>query len=153
MKFSDFFNGIQDNFTGFPKGGEKGLWFSNIKADDKALVIAEVAIDALSYAILHPDADTRYFSIAGKMNPNQPALIRAAIKKMPTGAAIIAAMDNDPDGRAMAEEIADIVKATGRDDLTFIADLPEGEGVDWNKQLLSGSTPPVPGPLFGTTIN
>jgi hypothetical protein len=34
------------------------------------------------------------------MNPGQPALIRAAVAKMPEGSTIIAATDNDPAGRA-----------------------------------------------------
>jgi hypothetical protein len=83
------------------------------------------------------------------MNPGQPALIRAAIERMPEGAGIIAATDNDPDGRALAEEIGAIVTATGRADLTFKADLPEGEGADWNERLKSCPTHPAPGPLFG----
>ena len=43
------------NFTGFAPGGEKGLWGSRISPDDTTLVIAETAIDALSYFVLkHP---------------------------------------------------------------------------------------------------
>ncbi|MCP4899415.1 MAG: DUF3991 domain-containing protein, partial [bacterium] len=68
------------NFTGFPKGGEKGLWFSAARKGDRCLVIAESAIDAISYAILHPEKGTRYASIGGRMNPNQPELIRSAIE-------------------------------------------------------------------------
>lgn len=137
------------NFTGFPKGGEKGLWFSAVRKGDRHLVIAESAIDAISYAILHPEGAARYASIGGKMNPGQPALIRAAIERMPEGAVIIAATDNDPDGRVLAEEIETIMRATGRADLTFQADLPEGEGFDWNARLKSCPTYPAPGPLFG----
>lgn len=40
-------------FTGFARGGEKGLWFSAAKSSDTALVLAESGIDALSYAALH----------------------------------------------------------------------------------------------------
>jgi hypothetical protein len=83
------------------------------------------------------------------MNPGQPALIRAAIERMPEGSTIIAATDNDPDGRALAGEIETIMRATGRADLTFQADLPEGEGADWNNRLKSCPTHPAPGPLFG----
>jgi hypothetical protein len=137
------------NFTGFPKGGEKGLWFSAARKGDRHLVIAESAIDAISYAILHPEEGTRYASIGGKMNPGQPALIRAAIERIPEGAVIIAATDNDPDGRALADEIETIMKATGRADLTFQADLPKGEGADWNERLKSCPTQPAPGPPFG----
>jgi hypothetical protein len=136
------------NFTGFPKGGEKGLWFSAARKGDRHLVIAESAIDAISYAILHPEGAARYASIGGKMNPGQPALIRAAIERMPEGAVIIAATDNDPDGRTLAEEIETIMRATGRADLTFQADPPAEEGADWNNRLKSCPTYPAPGPLF-----
>lgn len=73
------------NFTGFAKGGEKGLWFSAASKPDATLVIAESGIDALSYAVLHPDDHARYASTGRAMNPNQPALIRAAIEKMEQG--------------------------------------------------------------------
>jgi hypothetical protein len=59
---------------------------------------------------------------------------------MPEGGRIIAATDNDPDGRTLAEAIGQIVQATARTDLTFEADLPEGEGSDWNDQIRSCHT-------------
>jgi hypothetical protein len=57
--------------------------------------IAESGIEALSYAALHPGADdaARYASTGGAMNPNQPALIRAAIEKLGQGARIVIATD------------------------------------------------------------
>jgi hypothetical protein len=64
-------------FTGFAPGGEKGLWMSRVRSTDTALVIAESAIDALSYVALHPDENTRYASFGGTMNPSQPAIIEA----------------------------------------------------------------------------
>ena len=44
-------------FTGFAAGGKKGLWFSHSQPDDRRLVLAESAIDALSHAALFPDAE------------------------------------------------------------------------------------------------
>jgi hypothetical protein len=61
--------------------------------------VAQAAgIDALSCAALHPgaDDDARYASTGGAMNPNQPALIRAAIEKIEQGARLIIAPYNDP---------------------------------------------------------
>ncbi len=136
------------NFTGFAKGGEKGLWFSAVRKGDSHLVIAETAIDAVSYAILHPEKGGRFASIAGKMNPGQPGLIRSACEKMPEGSTIIAATDNDLDGRALAEEIGQIVRTTGRTDLVFKSHWPEEEGTDWNERLKSHPAYPAPGPLF-----
>src|SRR4029077_18282126 len=55
-------------FTGFASGGKKGLWFSHSRPSDRRLVLAESAIDALSHAVLFPDAEdrTRYASLGGR---------------------------------------------------------------------------------------
>ena len=124
-------------FTGFAPGGEKGLWFSAANTGDCTLVIAESGIDALSYAALHPDARARYASTGGAMNPNQPALIRAALQKMGQGSRIVIATDNDEGGRELADKIEALARETGRADLTIVRDLPEGEGQDWNEVLKS----------------
>lgn len=133
------------NFTGFARGGEKGLWFSAVKSSDTALVIAESGIDALSHAVLHPNGNARYASTGGAMNPDQPALIRGAIEKMGQGASIRIATDNDAGGRELADQIAAIAAETGRADLRVVRDLPEGEGRDWNDQLRE-SQPQAPAP-------
>ena len=78
---------------------EKGLWCSRAEQGETALVIAETAIDALSYAALKGTEGTRFFSIGGEMNPAQPELVRSAIEKMPQGSRIVLAMDNDDGGR------------------------------------------------------
>ena len=44
-------------FTGFAAGGQKGLWLSHSRPNDRRLVLAESAIDALSHAALFPDAE------------------------------------------------------------------------------------------------
>jgi len=127
-------------FTGFAKGGDKGLWFSAANKADSTLVMAENAIDALSYAALYPDNHTRYASTGGAMNPNQPALIASAVKRMGQGANIILATDNDEAGRVLADRIEALAQETGREDLQIIQDLPEGQGSDWNDVLRSGTS-------------
>ena len=122
-------------FTGFARGGEKGLWFSAAHKGDAALVIAESAIDAISYHVLHPSNCARYASIGGKMNPAQPVLIDLAVKRLPEGSQIIAATDADPDGRALAAQIGEIVKEAGQGSLEFIHHPPDIEGQDWNEVL------------------
>ena len=72
-------------FTGFASGGTKALWLSHEFPDDHRLVLCESAIDALSQAVLFPDDRTRYASVGGKPNPQQPELIRAAAARMPIG--------------------------------------------------------------------
>jgi hypothetical protein len=136
-------------FTGFAPGGEKGLWFSAARKEDTALVIAESGIDALSYGALFPDEHARYASIGGAMNPGQPDLVSSAIQKMPQGARVILAMDNDGAGRDLADQIEALAQATGRVDLAIRRHLPEGEGDDWNDVLRAGrgAEAPVPAAL------
>jgi hypothetical protein len=80
-------------FTGFASGGAKGLWLSATTARDRRFVVAESAIDALSYASLFPSEESRYASIGGKPNPQQPALLKSQILSMESGSEIVAAMD------------------------------------------------------------
>ena len=130
-------------YTGFSKGGAKGLWFSRTGADDRRLVIAESAIDALSYAALFPDELTRYASIGGQLNPRQPELIRAAAARLPRGAEVVAAMDADDAGVALSAMVEEAVRLTGREDLASIVHTPL-EGKDWNDVLKARQTSSLP---------
>jgi len=121
-------------FTGFAPGGEKGLWVSGVRSIDAALVLAESAIDALRYAAMHPDDGVRYASFGGTMNPNQPALIRAAIKRLAPGATVRIATDNDVDGAGFAAVIEGVVAETGRGDMAVERAAPVG-AKDWNDVL------------------
>lgn len=133
-------------FKGFSKGGSKGLWLSHEYPDDKCLVLCESAIECLSHAALFPDDPfTRYASVAGKLNMSvQPELIRAAAARMPLHSAIIAAMNPDVAGRALATDVACAVQRSGRSDLRFEVREPDGPG-DWNDQLRAsrGSALPI----------
>lgn len=135
------------NFTGFAKGGEKGLWESHDQDGDTALVFAESAIDALSHAALFPNLAARYCSIGGAVNPGQPALIKTAIADMPAGAEIICATDNDAAGRQLAAMVEECFNVVGRFDLRFRLDLPPSPGDDWN-QVLKSNPLPSPPPSF-----
>jgi hypothetical protein len=134
-------------FTGFAGGGKKGLWFSHTRSDDRRLILAESAIDALSHATLFPDAEdqTRYASLGGKPSRRQMGLLRAAIAKLQEGAEIVAAFDADPAGRRLAEEIRELVAKMAsrneRSDLIFKSHLPTQEGEDWNTVLQALSVP------------
>src|SRR6266567_1511375 len=128
-------------FTGFAAGGQKGLWFSHAQPDDRRLVLAESAIDALSYAALFADAEdqTRYASLGGKPSSRQAALVQATIAKLPAGAEIVAAFDPDEAGHKLVDVIrqavASVASRTGRSDLIFETRLPADEGEDWNQVL------------------
>jgi len=114
------------------------LWFTHTQPADRRLVLAESAIDALSYAALFPDAEdqTRYASSGGKPSSRQTALVQATLVKLPAGAEIVAAFDADGAGRKLAEVIREAVSSvarSGRGDLIFRAQLPAKEGEDWNQ--------------------
>jgi hypothetical protein len=125
-------------FTGFASGGKKGLWFSHSGPRDKRLVLAESAIDALSYAVLFPDAEdrTRYASLGGKPNAKQPGLVQSTIAQLPEGAEIVAAFDADEAGRLLVNMVRIAVEGVaskiGRN-LIFQVHLPTDEGEDWNQ--------------------
>ena len=118
------------DFTGFAKGGVKGLWHSRTKPSDKRLVITESALDALSYAILFPTAHDRYVSTAGSLSAAQAALITRAFEKMPRPAVIVLATDNDDAGHALAATL----KSLAPPGVEIQRPLPV-VGKDWNDQL------------------
>lgn len=132
-------------FTGFAKGGEKGLWESHDQPDDASLVFAESAIDALSHAVLFPQTKARYRSIGGALNAEQPQLIKAAIAEMPTGAEVISAMDDDEAGRKLTLLVEECLKAAARPDLKFRSDVPFNK--DWN-DMLKARSPSWPAASF-----
>jgi len=127
------------HFKGFAKGGQKGLWYSAHGSGDRCLVITESAIEALSYHAIHEPEETRYFSIAGEMNPTQRQLLETAFLKLPPGMTIRMATNNDAGGRHLAGQIKAIALATGRADLALIDSYPEREGADWNDVLREGA--------------
>lgn len=121
-------------YTGFAKGGEKGLWLSRSQVGDDRLVVCESAIDALSHATLFPAGTTRYASLGGQMNKKQPALLMAMLRKLPSGAEIIAATDNDDDGLCYANTLKELLADCARADLRFVMQRPH-DAKDWNKVL------------------
>lgn len=123
-------------FTGFAKGGQKGLWASRSRPDDHILVIAETAIDALSWATLHPAElrHTRVASTAGILSPDQRALVTRTFEKLPPGAEIRLAMDNDKGGERIAQKIGTLLEAVSNTDLAIRRDLPHRHK-DWNDIL------------------
>src|SRR5262249_29112778 len=127
--------------TGFAAGGEKGLWLSHTRRDDRCLILTESAIDALSHAALFPDGEdqTRYASLGGKPSSRQMGLLQATIAKLPEGTEIVAGFDADPAGRTLAGEVRELVANLAsrreRSGLIFKSHLPMQEGEDWNSVL------------------
>jgi hypothetical protein len=121
-------------FTGFSTGGTKSAWLSHASPTDRALVIAESAIDALSYAHLRRTrADQyRYLSTAGALNPQQHSLIDRLLAGLAQGCTVIAAVDRDPAGDAYAEQFARL--ASRHPHLCFRRHSPARDK-DWNDVL------------------
>ncbi len=117
------------NFTGCPEHSQKGVWHSNLRPDDDRLILCESSIDNLSYHILHGTSKDRHISTAGEYSPEQQAIIKRAIDKMPAGSRIVAAFDNDEKG----EKYAEMIKAMVAEDKNFIRHSPTRK--DWNDDL------------------
>lgn len=118
-------------FTGFAPGGTKGLWHSKALSSDRQLVLTESAIDALSYHVLHPDECwTRYMSTGGELSPQQRGLLRGAMEKLPAGAVVLLAFDNDDPGEKLVEEVK-VIAPAGRELRRVLPD----HGKDWNDML------------------
>jgi hypothetical protein len=114
------------------------LWFSQTRAEDRRLVLAESAIDALSYAVLFPDAQdrTRYASLGGTPTAKQHDLLQATIVKLAEGSEIVAAFDADPAGRLLVKAVRRALAATNAQRILRVH-LPTEEGKDWNDVLQS----------------
>jgi hypothetical protein len=123
------------NFTGFAPGGEKGLWGSRIGLEDSKLVVAETAIDALSYFALKDPPGARYVSTAGALNSVQPELILTAINKLRPRREVILALDNDNGGVQLAAKISNLFGQIDARGCVLKTDLPTTPGQDWNDVL------------------
>ena len=124
-----------DGFTGFARGGTKGLWASVPTPGDDTLVIAETAIDALSYAALMGVHNRRFVSTAGQLNQDQPALLLSAMRKLRPRGRIVMAFDRDEGGDNLTEQIEHLHDEAGREDLELVDDRPAASGADWNDVL------------------
>ena len=121
-------------FTGFATGGRKTAWQSAQRPDDRALVITESAIDALSHHQLHPQerSHTRYLSTAGQPSTSQMDLLDRLFARLPRACTVVAAVDADVAGHALASRIEALVR--GHSSLAFRREAPAG-GKDWNEIL------------------
>lgn len=116
----------RNHFSGFAGGGSKALFGVKVGYPQKEaaplVVLAESAIDVMSYYQLHP-APGFYLSFAGAMSPEQHELLQYVLTRYPQ-ARIIAATDNDKEGEQFAELIQSIRPDAIRDSPT--------DAKDWN---------------------
>jgi len=120
-------------FTGFAAGGTKTCWHSAAYRSDAALVVAESAIDALSYHELHARADARYVSTAGMPSALQLGLLERAAAKMASGSTIIAAVDADRGGDLLSHVLK---RCMAQSHVRFVRHSPtQARAKDWNDVL------------------
>lgn len=116
-------------FTGFSAGGDKGLWVSRCFAGDESLVIAESAIDALSFHALYKWTNTRYVSTAGGWSPQTGNLLLKAVQEFP-GSQVVLAYDNDAQGKAYETETRGLLSGCEKMIISLYS-----ESKDWNEDL------------------
>lgn len=122
-------------FTGFARGGAKRLFASGFAEDDERLVIAESAIDALSYAALFGIERCRFLSTAGAINAEQLGLIQAAVRKVPSGGEVVLAVDADEGGDQLVETLLVAISALNGDSVPATRHSPPDRGADWADAL------------------
>lgn len=117
-------------FAGFSAGGQRNVHWTKLDAEPlRKIVITEAAIDAMSYAQLKHEPGTAYVSTSGtQFSPEQRAQIAALVTKH--GVSIVLAMDNDPAGEAMAQQLREMVPKH----VSTVRDVPT-KGKDWNDEL------------------
>jgi hypothetical protein len=120
-------------FTGFAVGGTKTAWQSAARDSDRVLVVTESAIDALSHHQLYSvqREATRYLSTAGQPSGAQMELLDRTFARLPRTTTVVAAVDADATGHALAGRIRELVHGH---DLVFRRDVPE-RAKDWNEVL------------------
>jgi hypothetical protein len=120
-----------DGFTGFAKGGEKGLWISSNLNHAERVVIVESAIDAMSHAQAKKDRESAYISIGGSMSDKQRDLLAGALAKAhQRGATVVLATDSDEAGHKLAGEARALAPAGAN-----IERLEPRHGKDWNDEV------------------
>jgi Toprim-like/Protein of unknown function (DUF3991) len=119
-----------NGFTGFSPKGQKALWFSNRENTDQTMIIAESAIDAISYSILYPDPNnqTCYVSIGGQMSPEARKLLHKTVKDFP--GQITLAFDNDTAGQTITQDVQALLADIGKE---ITVHLPQNK--DFNDDL------------------
>jgi 5S rRNA maturation endonuclease (ribonuclease M5) len=122
------------DFTGFSRGGSKGLWFSTNAARADRVVVVESAIDALSHAALSDETGAAYLSTGGSLGGRQRALLTTALAGAAArGATIVIATDADKGGDELAREVGQLVPAGAK-----VERERPTTGKDWNDQLRMG---------------
>lgn len=115
----------------WPAGDTKGIWLSNSPAETRQLVIAESAIDALSYAALFRPAGTRFVATGGGLSKAGGEYLRQIAAGLPLGhGQVVLAIDNDKGGADVAKMIRQYLPEGSR-----WREHPPSGAKDWNDAL------------------
>jgi hypothetical protein len=122
---------VARGFTRFSTGGKRTFWQSQVLPTDRAVVVAESAIDALSYHALHPceGLAQRHLSSAGAPSGHQLTILNRIFSGLPTGCTVIADVDSDAADDQFSERYATLAGLHAH--LRFGRDSPR-EGKDWS---------------------
>ncbi len=122
-------------FTGFSPGGMKSIWSSTCEASPQEFVIAENAIDALSYAALHGLANRRFNSLSGQPSALQIDLLKEIVSNGKDIQRVILAFDQDEGGHKLAQRIEESLASTLPSTANMQRHFPSVAGQDWNDVL------------------
>lgn len=120
-------------FSGFSANGRRGLWCSHFSKANNRLVIAESAIDALSYFALGKGTKSNFISTEGQPGSLQFELMKRAFTKLLPGSEIVVATDNDNAGTRFYEQVESLFLSLCMMTVTLSRDIPIGK--DWNEDL------------------
>lgn len=121
-------------YTGFAKGGRKGVWRTPNLLVAPTIVICESAIDALAYDQLHDAPDAAYVSLGGSLNDAQPDLLKQMIRQAAERRAeVLIAVDRDDAGHKYTAQIVAWSRDVG---IKARDDRPVGGHKDWDEVLL-----------------
>jgi len=126
------FEACKDDLRQRSKGGREGVWFSNLSAKDKRLVICESPKDALSYHQLKGDSNTRYLAFYGKLNDKSLDLIKKFMSKI-EDAEIVIAVNNTKESKEYIKDLQEIARESGKKNISV--DIPSKEGHSWKDEI------------------
>nr|WKN34377.1 toprim domain-containing protein [Tunicatimonas sp. TK19036] len=118
----------------FVRGSEKTLWCSNIQPHDDTMIIAEAAIDALSYYRLYELKNAFYIATSGGFSPLQAENVASMLTSVSTLRNVVTITDHNDGGDKLAERLKTVITETGFNGI-LTRHSPEVTGADWNDVL------------------
>jgi hypothetical protein len=119
-------------YTSFAKQARKTVWRSRAVSGDDRLVVTESAIEALSHFQLHRRETARYMSVGGAWSPAGLHELTASTRRLPEGARVVLAFNNDKAGTELADRLQPRLEAEAR---VVTRHVPARAGADWNDVL------------------